>query len=255
MPTGGWTDAGSFTVTDDGGAHNITIDAGTYYWSSVGNNVEDFAAQLAEDINQAATGSGTFTVSISAAEGGTGKVTIAISSGTFSLAWGTGDGLTVRNLCGFAANISAGASSTGANHALGLWLPDCPVDTPYGLTSDGLLTYDAIATYAPDGTYKAVSYSSVTNNEYTYQAVSKNKTITAGETSTNESYETFWDDCIAGQASWAEGGKALRWYADASTDGTYKTVCVTNITSPEYYRTVPEWDGQWRIRIPVIKNV
>ena len=100
-----------------------------------------------------------------------------------------------------------------------------------------------------------MSYSSITTNEYTYQAVSKNKTITAGETVVNESYETFWDDCIAGQASWADAGKALRWYADAGTDGTYKTVCITNTKSPEYARTIPEWDGQWRIRIPTIKNV
>lgn len=249
VPSGGW----DVSVTDGTSTETVTVTAGQYYWSSAGNGANDFAAQLAADINTAMTE--TFTVSISAGVGGTGKVTIAVGSGTFDITWDSGDALTLRNLCGFDANLSGETSVAGNNHAQALWLPAGPVSTLYGLTSDGLLVYDAVATHAPDGTYKATAYSSFTRNEYIYQAIAKRKVIAAGEVVSGESYESFWDDCVAGQATWAEVGKALRWYADADTDGTYKTVCITDVRSPIIERTTPEWDGWWRVSVPVIKNV
>ncbi len=71
VPTGGW----QIACTDDvGGPTTVTMPAGTYYHSSVGNLSEDFADALATAIN-AAMGA-TWTVTVAAGEAGTGKYRI-----------------------------------------------------------------------------------------------------------------------------------------------------------------------------------
>lgn len=97
----------------------MTITAGTYYMST-------FVTQLATDLiaGQPVTG-GTWTVTLSTGASGTGKVTIAVTNGTYSITWTSTN---TRDVLGFTATITAQTTSTGTNQARGLWLPDAPLD-------------------------------------------------------------------------------------------------------------------------------
>lgn len=254
IPTGGW----SFDVTETGGGgatDTISLTAAnTYYHSSPGNDTVDFPAKLQALLN-AATLNATYTVTVSATATGTGKYTISATGGSvtaIAIAFTSTD---FRNLIGFTGNVNSALSHTGANHARALWIPQCPVNAAYHLDSDGMPVYDRSHTLSPTGVYKSLVYGSHNACAYEYQYVLQAKTITAAEDTTNESYQTFWVDCIAGDGAWAEPGKALRWYQDASTDGTYKTLNALGGPSPDYARVDNTWDGAWRVLIECALNV
>lgn len=250
IPTGGWV----ASVTDAGGtdATAISLAAGaTYYHSSAGSGANDLAAEIQSDLNASVTLSGTYTVTVSAGEGGTGKYTIA-STGNFSVAW-TSTGL--RDCLGFSTAPGGAASSyTSEGQAEGLWLPDCPAETPYGLASSGKPRSAALVTLSEDGTYFATHGDVVRFNSYAYRAVSRARTIAASETVANESYEQFWLDAIRGEAAWANAGRKLRWYADADTDATYKTYNATDVVEPMVERHSPDYDGLWSVRLEVAED-
>lgn len=244
VPTDGW----DISVTDSGGADTITVPAGTYYWSSVGDGSNDLAAELQSQLNASGTLSGTYTVTISAGVGGTGKTTIACDE-SFTATW---DDTELRNLFGFDGNISSTTSATGANHAEGLWLPSAPVDTLYGLGSQGKPVSASMVSMAPDGTMTAFHGPKHRRNEYQYQAVVGTRVVQSKETTTNESYETWWLDGVRGEATWAKGGRNVRYYADADTDGTYLEYHITEQSEPLTDRRDASYDGLWTVRIPVV---
>jgi len=241
--------------SDGGGKQDLAISGsgGTYYWSSVGDDV-DFADHIKARLEAASVTAGnsnTYTVSVDAGEDGTGKVTIAVDSGTYTLTWGNAEGQIVRDLCGFDDDITAQSTATSALQAKALWLPGCPVETPYHLDSSGQPQLLGAVTLSEDGTYNSMVGASHTRNEYVYQALTQAKTIAAAEDTGNESYEQFWLDSMAAGQNWAAPGTRMRWYKDADTDATYITYNQLNILTPGYERVNPSWDGLWRLQMNV----
>jgi hypothetical protein len=88
-------------TTNAGGPTTVNITAGTYA------TLAAFLTQLQADLIAGRTvTAGTWTVSLSTGAGATGKVTIAVTNGTFSLTWIVGGGTNdLRDLLGFTANI------------------------------------------------------------------------------------------------------------------------------------------------------
>lgn len=249
IPTGNWV--ASFTDTGGTDASAVTlVAANTYYWSSAGNDTNDLAAEIAEQLNASGTLDGTFTVTISAGESGTGKLTIG-STVAFTNAWTSTD---LRDLCGFDGNISSTTSAVGDSHVEALWLPDCPVETPYGLSSSGLPVSTGMVSLSEDGTYTASHGDKHTINEYTYSMVSVSKVVQAQESTVDESYETFWLDAIRGEEPWANAGRQLKFYKDTDSDGTSIVYNVTSARSPDIQRASQDWDGFWAVHIEVALN-
>ena len=254
IPTGDWT--ASLTESGGGGAQTITLTAAnTYYWSSAGNDTVDLPARLAALLDAASVAAGnsnTYTVTVSAGELGTGKLSLSVSAGTFTLTSIDDD---LEELMGLGGELTPTAASwTGASHVEGLWLPDCPVETPYGLASSGLVSSEAIITLAPDGTYFASHGSKMVTNEYVYEAVSVSKTVAASESTTAESFETWWLDTVRGEEPWASAGRQVRFYKDVDDDATFLTFNVTSVARPGISRRESNYDGYWRVRLEVVEN-
>ena len=82
IPSGGW----AFAITDDVvSSQTVTIPNETFYHSSEDSLANDLAASIAAYIN--AVASDTWTVTISAGEGGTGKYTISADGATCEITW------------------------------------------------------------------------------------------------------------------------------------------------------------------------
>lgn len=238
-----------------GGSGNVTFAAGeTYYWSSPGNNSLSLIAEIQAQLDASpGTLARTYTVSMTSGEDGTGLVSIAPDSGTLIVTFSS----TIELLFGVVTNPALLVNPwTSERHVEGLWLPDCPPETEYGLDSDGLPIIAGVASVGENGTYGAMMGAKHTLNEYTYQAVKKSRAIAASESSVNESFESFWLDSVAAEALyWPATPGRVRWYRDADDNDTYKTFNVTNVNSPQMQRMSPGYDGLWTVRIPVVLDV
>lgn len=247
IPTGDW----EFALTDNsGGPYTITLTAAnTYYHSSAGNDSVDLPAKLKE-LMDAASGQ-TYTVSVSAGVSGTGKYTISVDSGTFTISW---TDTALRNLLGIDAgdDVSAVATVTGSSQAEGLWLPQCPVETPYGLASQGIPISAADVMLSPDGTMYAFHGPLRRENEYVYRAVDVARVIASQEGTVNESFEQFWLDAIRGDASWATAGRSFKFYEDAGDDATFLTYHILTEDRPTVARLDPTFDGLWTVTIKTV---
>jgi len=253
VPTGGWDM--DLTESGGGGTNTITLPAGNYYWNSTDTDPTLLLTlgNICDDQSIANGNSYTYTFSVSDGEAGTGKLTVSAAfGGTFTLTNVQSDLLA---LLGFDADLSPTASSfTSDNHVQGLWLPDCPVETPYGLASSGMPVSAAVMTMSEDGTYFASHGAKITRNEYTYAAVSLARTIAASESVASESYEQFWLDCIRGEKTWANAGRRLRYYKDVTDDATYKTYNVAAVQSPAMSRASGDYEGFWTVGLSVVEN-
>ena len=106
VPTGGWSV--SLTITAIGGPYTVTIPAGNIFPTDL---LSSFQTQL----DAATGGDGAFTVSASWGESGTGFVTIAHATQTFTLTWTSTD---LRDVLGFAGTLTPAARTlTGPFHA------------------------------------------------------------------------------------------------------------------------------------------
>lgn len=227
IPTGGWT----VDINDSGGAAAVpaTVPAGTYYLTSpdvVGGGTKGLLEALADELNTAAP-TDTIAVSISAGEGGTGKVTIT-STGSTLIEW---DDVELRDLLGFDADAS-GTTMTGANQAQALWLPDGPYDAPN--TLDGSWWGEPESDFV--GSSNAAGYvwgyagqSREVLERLVWGAVSRNKAIQANETTENESWERFAKQGIWGQAAWGTPTGPIRIHPDADEDLIYATYAVPEL--------------------------
>jgi len=254
IPTGDWTM--SLTESGGGGAQTITLTAAnTYYWSSAGNDTVDLAARLKALLDAASVAAGnsnTYTVTIAAGELGTGKLTIAVSAGTFTLTSINDD---AQALMGFTAELTPTAASfTSDKQVESLWLPDTTVETPQGLASSGKVVSTSLVTVSEDGTVSNVHGSKHVRNEYVYAFVPVAKAIQASESVTNTSFESWWLHGIRGQEPWAKAGQQVRYYKDADADGTSLTFNAIPQQSPQSERTQADYDGFWTIRLDVIEN-
>lgn len=248
VPVGGWT----MRVTDDGAGspHDISFTAGdTYYWSTADSEANSLVDDLAAKLNAESDSAGTYSVTLSNT---TGKITITLA--------GAGDfGITVsqwsadfRLLCGFPnSNQSGAATYTGSLHALGLWLPDCPFETPFGVDDLGWDEYDAATTEAPGdgGGVVTTAYNRRQVLALRWSWITDSKARIAAASDVNGAWETFYRGAIFGEEGWAQAGGPVNWHPDeASTAiGAYK-VPIQREMKP--MRSLPEFAGYYAIEIP-----
>ena len=234
VPTGGW--AVSLTITAIGGPYIVTVPAGYYFPTAL---LSTFQTQL-----DAASGAdGAFTVSASWGESGTGLVTIAHATQTFTLTWTSTD---LRDVLGFTGTLTPAALTfTGANHARGVWLPDCEFDDDRG--DGGIYETDRGTTVSPQGDVYSLTYNTRQRHVgYTWPHVTQPRAQIAYETTTGASFEQWWRDTHGALRSYFEAAPQLRVYlsADAGTYYTYREIGRTDTEAPRadatwrYLRTV-----------------
>jgi len=243
VPTGGW----SFELTDSsGGPYTISLTAAdTYYLSSADSEANGLLADLKSKMDAAGN---TYSVNLSDT---TGKVTITVDTGTFSVTWTSTD---LRDLLGFDSNISAKVTTTGASQCESLWRPSAHCMPDFGLNSPGLVVSNAMVRIAPDGTYSAFHGPSRTRNRLSWPVIPVSQVVEAEETTTNASFERFWIDTVRGEAGWAQAGR-LRWYPEETDDATFISYAVTDAISPQYERVDPTYDGLWSVSLVVSEIV
>lgn len=241
IPTGGF----SIEATHSGeGAKTITFSAGdTYYWSSLGDQAADFAATLETKFD--AEFAVDVTVTIAAGEDGTGRLTILVASGTIEI---TSITATADTLMGGIDAAGASASLVSPNAVKGLWLAPTASNSPYGALDAGWDEADYVASKAPDGSVVVTQYNRTVANRIEWQNCPRNKVRTAYESTTNESFQTFYRDAILGEHAAMTPGGPIRWHPDADTDGTsfkYKVITPGPTFRPE--RVVEIWTGLYPV--------
>lgn len=254
IPTGNWT----FDVAETGGgaaSDTITLTAAnTYYHSTAGNDTNDLAAAL-EALLNAASLNATYTVTVSAGVGGTGKYTITASGGSvtaFAITWTSTD---LRDLLGWTGDVSGALTYTSPNNALGLWLPATPHDQLFGNSDDGYLVTDAAVTTAPNGTTVATLYNRRYENELSWSCVADAKTRIAAETTTNASWECFFLKCLTASAAGFAVAGPVRWYPDADTDGTSFEYKAANLTEDKPTRRSASYSGHYTVQSGLLVKV
>lgn len=218
----------------------------------------DLATALQTALNTAARG--TFVVTPSFGESGTGLVSIAQTNGAanpWSITWGSTN---LRRAFGFTANmLGVSSTQTGTQHASGVWIADCVKRTRYGDADPGHTESDKRSTRSPTGAIKTLSGNRITvNDAIEWTMVTQPKARQAAETlyggPVGQSFEQFHLDCILGELAYCTPGTTLRlyWDADLSTNTEYGIEGMDEF-KPE--QTVPDWVGLWRIALPRLIKV
>jgi hypothetical protein len=247
----------SFDVTETGGggaSATITLTAAnTYYHSTAGSDTVDLAARLKALLDAGLNG--TYTVSTDSSDGGTGKTTISVSGGGVSFFDVTWTDTEIRDILGYQGDLSNGTSYTSGDHALGLWLPDCPHEQPFGVDDEGWDEYDSANTQSPDGTVVSTVYNRRVANQLTWQAITASRTRTVDEATTNEAYQTFYKQCLTAASTGFTPGGPVRWYPDADVDGssTEYRAALERRQAPN--RLVQNWSGLYTIQSPRLVKV
>lgn len=234
--------AGVYSLTDSGGVYAPTLAAGDITSDGA---FSTFIDDLETWLN--ANGADTWTVTFAGGEGGTGLVSIGCDYNGWSLSLPS----TVWELLGFTGDqLTKNGTRTGTLHCIGAWLPGTPLITERGYNDDGTYSTDMRQTISPLGHVKTVWGNGMTENSLTWRFTPRAKTLTAGETTTNQSFETFWHKCILGEHEAFEPGPKLKlfWNADATTPATtYRSVGLTEFRPGI---VSPGWTGLWDISIP-----
>lgn len=206
---------GPLSVPNDGVGYRMTVNATTItvlvpsatYWPTS-------STSFLTVIGTALTNSlgGTWTLTLSDGDSGTGKITIAWSGGTFTVAWVDTD---LRDALGFTIDLSGAATYTGASACPYVWLPNrrrwLP-PTPEG--NLGIPVVDTTMTVSPSGHSKSLFYARRYVNKLWFRYLSGAKTWRAFESVTNESLQSFWETTIG-------AGLPIRYHHDRSDDATY----------------------------------
>jgi hypothetical protein len=239
VPAGGWL--ASLTVTAIGGPTSFTAAAAGNYFPS------DLLTTFQTNLDAVFGGDGAFTVSASWGETGTGLVTIAHATQTYSLTWTS---TAMRDVLGFAGNLTPAALSfTGTEQCEGVWLPNCEIASAYGNDDEGHNESDMGATVSPGGDIKALVYNRTTVlPSVRWSHVPKAFARTAAETTTNASFQRFWLNTQLGNLSYFEPASQLRLYWDSSTS-TYKTYRCVRQQGTEMPRSVAEWNGLYDVEL------
>lgn len=227
-----------------GGPTSVTVTAGNYY-------MIDLASHLQTVLNAQRPGSGgaTWTVSISTGDGGTGRVTISMSSGTFSITWTTTE---LGTILGH-TTITGETSITGTNAAHGIFIPNCPLSVDTDPRIAPVLT-DLRETRSPTG----VIFSVVGNKEYRHQRLRWSHVIrerTWDVSAVNPSWKRFLMNCQLGQGhDWFTPSSYVR-IVDQTGDYIGNTDSVTTwqmmgVTATEPRKVSEQWTGLWSIEIP-----
>lgn len=244
VPTGGWDF--SLTVTAIGGPTTGTVAAGSYHHS-------DFLAAVDTALEAVFGGDGAWTVTSSAGESGTGLVTIAHATETFTLSWTDTD---LRDALGFAGTLTPAALTfTGTKVAQQLWLPNAEGAFAYGNGDEGHTETDASTTESPRGDVKRLVYNT---RQVLPSALWSNVPVAyariSGESVSNSSFEQWWRNTQGGELSYFEPCSSVRLYWDAGV-ASYKTYRLPVMTSTQMGRVDDGWNGLYRIEIPRLVRV
>lgn len=239
VPVGGWTV--SVTTTAPAGPAVATIAAGDYYVSAL---LDAF------DVALTAAVGGSWTVVQSTLETtGNGKTVITLATHTFSLTWTSTD---LRDALGYTANLGPGLGAyTSTNHAIGLWLPDCPKWTPYGDAVFDEMT-DLRQTIGPSGGVKDLQGNSYDALEgLRWDMVSNARAIGKD---TVGSWQHFWSTIKTGRYSYIRAGKPCKlfWDSSSTTPANEVKLIAPNASLPP---VVDGWTGLYKVAIPMLVKV
>ncbi len=245
VPTGGYT--GTINDSGAGAATAWTLAAGEYFLSSAATTGSSLVAAFSAALNLAAT-TDTITVTLSAGEAGTGKVTIA-STGTAAIVFTS---TALRDLLGFSGDPAAGTTWTSEGQARSLWLPDCAYNAMSGGAWRGHRESDFIAQEHPSGFVFGHMGRELQANALTWNAISRARTWAAHETTANASWERFARDCIwATTSPWGTPGGPVRFYPDAASDAAFCTYTVPDVKEINPAQMRDGWAaGPWVISLP-----
>jgi hypothetical protein len=213
IPAGGWA-----VAVNDGSAYNATVAAGTYSGPTA------VLAALVVSLNAAALAAGsarTWTGSIASGEQGTGKTTLTCSAGAnVTLNWTSTN---LRNLLGWAANLSGAITFTSPSGCLGLFLPDCPISQPFPLADLGNHEADVSQTSSPLGVVHTIrTVSRLRHPGIAWSHVTLARARQSQEANGVRSWERFVRDCLIGTTglSYLGPGCKVTVWPDAATAGT-----------------------------------
>jgi len=184
-----------------------------------------------------------WTVTPSDAEGGAGKLAIACSGATCTVTWNDTD---IRDLCGFTGNLSGSTSYTSASHVKGLWLPDGPPRSLYGLEDDGVDESDHTSTESSAGHVVTLGYQRKTvQPNIVWQGISRARTRVSGESVTGESWQQFVRDVLYAEATYISARK-IRVAPNADNDTTHTDYRHSGPV-PEPEPMIDGWIEQWAV--------
>ena len=239
------------------GALTGYIAAGNYYVDSGSLAAEDYTLAL-DNLHASITG-----VSLIGDPNNAnfGRVLITLAAAT-ALVWDTtGEGLEVRNLLGFTANLTSGGAPetfTGSEQAEYVWLPREPISRAMAPTGTaGIRLADAVATLAPDGTIYGTSFVERRTNRLLLQLVEDRKTWIDDEVVANESFEKFWQDVVRRfrqfRLVWDEANGVV---FGAGQYATFVPTARLAGGGEEVVKIHTEpWDQRWDVQLDVVEAV
>ncbi len=246
-----------FTVVNSGGTTAVSVAAGSYTQTS-------FIAYLQSALTaQRPPAAGAWVVTLSTGTSGTGLVTIATTSGTYSVTVWTSTAL--RDMLGFTGTISTQVTQTGTLVMRGLWLPDCPLNLD-GDPSRAPRVTDLRTTTSPTGDVVGL----VGNSRYRHKNVRWSHVPQANTweavSSTKKSYETWFTDTQFGMGHawflptsamviyWNNAGTDTAVGSDLSATGPTTGWRLSGVNSIEPRKVHAAWTGVFEIVWPTIES-
>lgn len=240
VPTGGWS--ASLSITGIGGPYAISFAAGATYYPST------FVAALETALDAASGSDGDFTVSLNRTDDtGTGVVTIAHATQTFTL---TSVSAALLDLLGFASDLTPAALSfAGTSGMRGLWLPDCPIDSPYGAEA-GHYEFDRSRSITPSGVVSSLVFAERRRHPaIRWSHVTRARARAAAESAPVRSFETWFRDTHGGACSYFVGSPLVRVYSDAADASPFATLYLDTPDGTAMERAAAPWNGLYPIEI------
>lgn len=238
------------SITDDGvSSQNATVADGYYYLSSGDTYSNGFIAAFEAALNS--SGSDTWTVTIDAIEDGTGRVTIGNDGATCEVTW---TNTVLRDLLGFTADLSGATSYTGSYQAQALWIASYGYQGRHGGGAFlGHPVSDKHDWRNSAGYYGGVAGQTHYVHSLRFPMELDRKANKISESVTNESFQTFLEDCIYAGKEWASVGGPIRFHSDASDDNQRTTWSVPGMSEFSPIRQDGDgWDGLWSIELPLL---
>lgn len=224
---------------------SVSMPAGNYYLSS-GDSGTSFLATLKTQLDAATSRTWTITLDDDS-DSSTGKVTLAVSGAATTATWTS---TAIRDLLGFAGNLSSGTTWTSDYQAKYLWLPNCGRTNPDGPEDDdGTIETDATYAEGTDGTPYVLAYSTRRGDNMEFPMILGSKCKSTLEVTTNESFATFFLVLV-------NVGFRFRYYKLRDTDGTYKTWVIRDPGQFKPQAINSNWVGAkslWNIKYAVRK--
>jgi hypothetical protein len=194
---------------------------------------------------------GTWTVTGSFGESGTGKVNITCNQATYTLTWTS---TSLRDALGFTASVTETAGSqTGSNHCDGVWLPTCSMWSKFGASDAGNDLSDAIYNISPRGDVLMLYGQRRQENKVRWSHVTRARARITGESVTGESFQQWWRDCHLGELAWCSPGAKVRIIWDADVPGTYTEYRVVRGESLDPPQVQTGWVGLFPVELDLVK--